>query len=400
MHLAVIKGMPTSRSLLLIVAATVTGFAPAPLASRRARHPLRIRAYDDDASIRITADDDASVRRRPHDVCMTAYDDASFDRLGAVPSPERRATKRRVNARSVSLTRSKQAMRSLTFVVLPAIASAVFGFLYYDDISFIGAFFLDDQTRVLIADDNNSGQFVQNFLIVVDLLFAILAGSSYSELYEQQESIYLALYTEVSVARSLLEQLTLVGQARPWYGPSLRAMQSYISDDLCRLDVSPVELLSERPVDDPLESIFYMTSIGVPSVLYDTLRELRQARGVRLGALQRKFPALGVLLLYVLGATELLSFPLLGAGIADQSPDTYLPSVSILDLQSTVFATLLGMIVLVLRIIEELWQSNGGVFNVDDTLQQMIFGLEEELDERIRGQLTMRGRPPPDRDSR
>ena len=29
--------------------------------------------------------------------------------------------------------------------------------------------------------------------------------------------IYTSLYCEVSVAKSLLEQLTLVGQARPWY---------------------------------------------------------------------------------------------------------------------------------------------------------------------------------------
>ena len=43
-----------------------------------------------------------------------------------------------------------------------------------------------------------------------------------------------------------------------------------------------------------------MTSVGVPSMLYETVRDLRQARGVRLGAQQRKFPALGLLLLYVL----------------------------------------------------------------------------------------------------
>ena len=45
-------------------------------------------------------------------------------------------------------------------------------------------------------------------------------------------------------------------------------------------------------------------------------RELRQARGQRLGALQRKFPVLGLLLLYVLAALELFAFPLLGAGTA------------------------------------------------------------------------------------
>jgi hypothetical protein len=113
--------------------------------------------------------------------------------------------------------------------------------------------------------------------------------------------------------------------------------------DLRRLDISPVERLSAKPVDDPLERILGLTSIGVPSVVYETVRDLRQARGQRLwtpfsdlhadclrnacrdlrqargqrlGALQRKFPVLGLSLLYVLAALELFAFPLLGAGTA------------------------------------------------------------------------------------
>ena len=42
-----------------------------------------------------------------------------------------------------------------------------------------------------------------------------------------------------------------------------------------------------------------------------------QARGHRLGAMQRKFPSLGIALLYVLAVVELLAFPLLGAGALD-----------------------------------------------------------------------------------
>ena len=123
---------------------------------------------------------------------------------------------------------------------------------------------------------------------------------------------------------------------------------------------------------------------------------VRQARGYRLGAMQRKFPALGargaavcccsflpcpgltapapvslagIGLLYLLAMIELLAFPLLGAGSAG--------SASILTLQSILFAFLCGAHVLVLRIIQELWQASGGVFNVDEVLQQMVFGLEE-----------------------
>jgi hypothetical protein len=82
-----------------------------------------------------------------------------------------------------------------------------------------------------------------------------------------------------------------------------------------RLNVAdPAVLLSGRPADDPLESIMYMTSVGVPSTVYETVRSLRQARAARLGALQRKLPPIHMLLLWILAAIELASFPLLGAG--------------------------------------------------------------------------------------
>tara|TARA_B110001452_G_scaffold13110_1_gene10857 strand:+ start:310 stop:759 length:450 start_codon:yes stop_codon:yes gene_type:complete len=132
-----------------------------------------------------------------------------------------------------------------------------------------------------------------------------------------------------------------------------------------------------------------MTSVGVPSGLYETVRDLRQARGARLGAQQRKFPALGLQLLYVLAGLEIFSFPLLAAGTASLSEDPQLLTVSILELQSVIFASLCACVVLVLRIIQELWRTSGGVFNVDEVLQQLSIGLDEEL------QLRMRALQPP-----
>jgi hypothetical protein len=118
----------------------------------------------------------------------------------------------------------------------------------------------------------------------------------------------------------------------------------------------------------------YMTSVGVPSVVYETVKNLRQARGNRLGAMQRKFPQLGIILLYLLAINELLVFPLLGAGTATLK--------GVLSLQGFLFACLCGAHMLVLRIIQELWQSSGGVFNVDEVLEQMVTGLEDELEMR------------------
>ena len=262
-------------------------------------------------------------------------------------------------------TRTKQALSTLMRVALPTVIATVAGFLYIRSTLDVGTI------RILQEDD---AQFIQNFLTVIGLLFSILAGNAYSALYQQQESIYFALFQEVSEAKSLLEQTTLVCQGRPFYPAALSAMRAYVKNDLRRLDIPPARLLSTRPADDPLEAIMYLTSVGVPSIVYETVKNLRQARGYRLGAMQRKFPLLGIGLLYLLAAVELLAFPLLGAGTASIA--------GVLSLQSFLFAMLCGAHMLVLRIIQELWQSSGGVFNVDEVLQQMVFGLEEELELR------------------
>ena len=282
------------------------------------------------------------------------------------PTPQPKAI------RKLLATRSKQAVSTLVRVALPTAIATIVGFLYFDNLSLFIRSTLDLGTiRILQADD---AQFIQNFLTVIGLLFSILAGNAYSALYQQQESIYFALFLEVSEAKSLLEQTTLVCQGRPFYQSALVCIRDYVKNDLRRLDVPPAELLSTRPMEDPLESIMYMTSVGVPSIVYETVKQLRQARGNRLGAMQRKFPFLGIALLYLLALVELLAFPLLGAGTANFD--------GVLSLQSFLFACLCGAHMLVLRIIQELWQSSGGVFNVDEVLQQMVFGLEEELEMR------------------
>ena len=92
-------------------------------------------------------------------------------------------------------------------------------------------------------------------------------------------------------------QTTLVCFGRPFYRDVLLAIQRYIRNDLKRLDFNPAVLLSAKPSSDPLESVLYLTSVGVPSVVYDTVRSLRQARGARLGATQRKLPEIHFTLL-------------------------------------------------------------------------------------------------------
>jgi len=88
----------------------------------------------------------------------------------------------------------------------------------------------------------------------------------------------------------------------------------------------------------------YHTSVGVPSVIYETVRDLHQARGSRLGAMQRKFPRLGIVLLWLLVILELGWFSLLGAGSATVAT---FPE-SILLIQAVLFGGLCGATTLVL----------------------------------------------------
>ena len=225
----------------------------------------------------------------------------------------------------------------------------------------------------------DSSQFVQNFLTVSGLLFSILVGQTFYFMYMQQEAVYYSLFNEVTEAKSLLEQVALVCQGRSMYKPMLKFIQKYIKEDLKQLHSDPAVLLSARPVDDPLESIMYMTSVGVPSIVYETVKSLRQARAARLGALQRKLPKVHMWLLWILAAIELMSFPLLGAGT--QTIGGY----RILTVEGCLFGVMTFGIVMTLRVVGELWRPAGGAYNVDRVLCVMVRGLEDELDARMSG---------------
>jgi len=119
-------------------------------------------------------------------------------------------------------------------------------------------------------------------------------------------------------------------------------------------------------------------SVGVPSSIYDTVRSLRQARALRLGALQRKLPPVHLLLLWLLAVIELSSFPVLGAGT--QTIGGY----NILTVEGTLFAIMTFGIVLTLNVVGELYTGSGGAYNVDSVLQVMVKGLDEELETRMK----------------
>jgi len=163
------------------------------------------------------------------------------------------------------------------------------------------------------------------------------------------------------------------------YPRCLESISRYVQSDLKQIQSDPAVVLSARPVDDPLESIMYMTSVGVPSTVYETVKSLREARAHRLGALQRKLPSIHFLLLWILAAIELVSFPLLGAGT--QTIGGY----NLLSIEGLLFGVMTGGIVMTLRVVGELWRPAGGAYNVDSVLSVMVSGLEEELKARMAG---------------
>jgi len=280
--------------------------------------------------------------------------------------------------------RLKLGLITFVRVAVPAILAGIIAFVSFPVLSLwlVGLFSSgggNNAAGVLTVLSTDSSQFVQNFLSVASLLFSILVGQTYYFMYQQQEMVYYALFDEVTEAKSLLEQIALVSQGRTMYQRVLTCMSQYVQNDLKALDKDPAVLLSSRPMDDPLETIMYLTSVGVPSTVYETVKSLRQARARRLGALQRKLPSIHMILLWTLAAMELISFPLLGAGTQT------LGGYHVLTIEGVLFGVMTTGIVLTLRVVGELWRQSGGAYNVDSVLQVMVRGLEKELFARTNG---------------
>ena len=224
-------------------------------------------------------------------------------------------------------------------------------------------------------------------------------------MYRQQETLYYALFEEISALTSLLEQSALLSEGRDTYRILLSSVSEYIENDLKlvtdyktiqgqdktsafsylldEMDLPredlPALLLSRRPEDDPLETILYVTSVGEPSAIYATVRELRQARAKRLGALQRKMPEVNVYLLYTLGFCVWISFPFVSTGAQTVGGEALL-DVFRLQLSIGVFA-----MCCLLGIINELKRPEiASAYNVDySLLRTLIEGIETDLNRRI-----------------
>ena len=213
----------------------------------------------------------------------------------------------RQSSRAVSSSQDNQQLQTLSRILLPSLLAAIAASLLFPPLALFLSYLINDAATFAVLSVDSS-QFIQNFLTVTGLTFSILVGQTYYFMYQQQEAVFISLFREVTEAKCLLEQLGLVCQGRrEMYTLCLTSLRRYVQDDLRDgfLRKDPAIILSSRPMDDPLEIIMYITSVGVPSYIYDTIRSLRQARASRLGATQKKLPPIHFNLLWLLASIEL-----------------------------------------------------------------------------------------------
>ncbi len=322
----------------------------------------------------------------------------------------------------------KLQIQTLSRIAIPSFAAAAICYSTFPSITNLLAASIHDsfdgantgygyETLNLILTDN-SNQFIQNVHNALALTFAFLTTNTLFFMYRQQETLYFALFDEITALVSLLEQSALLSEGRSEiYNIILENLERYVEDDLKLVtdyktiqiqgtnngsskDIKiaaadntmsplsfvmeemylgredlPALLLSRRPKDDPLETILYATSVGEPSVIYSSVRDLRQARAKRLGALQRKMPEVNMYLLYTLGFTVWISFPVVTAGAQTVGGEALI-EVFQNQLSIGVFA-MWG----IFGIINELKRPEiASAYNVDyQVLGTLLDGVEKEL---------------------
>ncbi|KAL3925132.1 MAG: hypothetical protein SGARI_005901, partial [Bacillariaceae sp.] len=95
---------------------------------------------------------------------------------------------------------------SLLRVGIPSLFLAASAKISYTPVSLELANIIQDSgVFAVVAQD--ASQYIQNILTTSGLMFSILVGQTYYFMYQQQEAIYLALFEEVTMAKSLLEQV-------------------------------------------------------------------------------------------------------------------------------------------------------------------------------------------------
>ena len=104
-------------------------------------------------------------------------------------------------------------LETLSRILIPSTIASVAAFVLFPPAS-LGLSYLINDSATFAVLSVDSSQFIQNFLTVTGLTFSILVGQTYYFMYQQQEAVFVSLFSEVTEAKSLLEQVALVCQGR------------------------------------------------------------------------------------------------------------------------------------------------------------------------------------------
>ena len=156
---------------------------------------------------------------------------------------------------------------TLSKALAPSIGLAIIGTVAFGPLAVWLRTFINGEGLAVLANDE--GQYFQNYVNAIDVMFSLLLVNTFAWLYNQQEQLYVSLFAEVSVAKALLEQITYVSRGRPEYAAELlENVRRYVDDDLTKLSAEPVTaLLGGSPSNyaDPLEQVLARRGYLKPS---------------------------------------------------------------------------------------------------------------------------------------
>ena len=183
----------------------------------------------------------------------------------------------------------------------PSVGLAILGTIAFGPLAIWLRSFINGEGLAVLANDE--GQYFQNYVNAIDVMFSLLLVNTFAWLYNQQEQLYVSLFAEVSVAKALLEQIAYVSRGRPDTRPSFERAP-YVDDDPTRLSAERTALLG-GPINRGLSSSHVAHVRGSPGTSRDRVEPARARGSARRVATEARR---AFLLLAVLGA-RLAIFP-------------------------------------------------------------------------------------------
>ena len=225
-----------------------------------------------------------------------------------------------------------------------------------------------------------SGDVLSYYVTLVGLLFGFIVSNTYYFLYSQQEEIYESIYAEASAVNRLLEEAecallpadaqVIAFEVRRFLTDGAWAHQ----EDSLPAEILALEILAD---DDAMENLLkYVLAVEPAGGLnmIDTVRLLRDATVVRLAASQRKIPGVQFFVCKVLAALVLVIFPLMRAGATE--------SIVSADIEAILFGALVGTVILFLSLVDDLADTNTGLYSVAPvraTLQTALLAKADSM---------------------